>query len=385
MRWIVGLVFALALLGCGQQAQRGEQAPGAPNAVEQAAEGKRIALVIGNSAYQTPTWKLTNPRNDADLMVKRLQALGFAVTPVLDADRDKMTNALRKFGADLRAAGPNAVSVFFYAGHGAQRNGVNYLVPIDSDARTEDDIVYQAPPMQFLLEDMAAAGNAVNIVILDACRDMPLPEGRRTLGRGGLADMGKPANVFVAYATAPNQTAKDGAGANSPFTLRLADALASQAGEPIELLFSDVQSRVYDDTGGGQAPEYRNGLVRAPRWSFVKAVASADATPIEAAGAQSLRGANAAPQTADLLAGRWGSPSGGCDDPYQYTIDGDTLTITGAQWRSTARIGAERDGWLEVTALSPADMKDRRFSYRVDGATLTVQDGADAFTMQACR
>ena len=121
--------------------------------------------------------------------------------------------------------------------------------------------------MQFLLDDMAAAGNAVNLIILDACRDMPLEQGFRS-GGGGLADTGKLPNVFVAYAAAPGRTASDGGGANSPFTATLANYLATEPGETIGQLFADVNAAVYSSTGGAQSPEYRNGLVRAPRWSF---------------------------------------------------------------------------------------------------------------------
>ncbi len=144
---------------------------------------------------------------------------------------------------------------------------MNYLIPVDANARTADQVRFQAPAMQFLLDDMAAAGNAVNLIILDACRDMPLEQGFRSAG-GGLADVGKLPNVFIAYAAAPGRIALDGDGANSPFTATLAKYLASEPNETVQQLFADVQNSVWTSTGGAQAPEYRNGLVRAPRWSF---------------------------------------------------------------------------------------------------------------------
>jgi Caspase domain len=214
---------------------------------------QRIALVIGNANYQVPAWKLANPVRDAELMYQRLTALGFSVDLVRDATRAQMDAAFQRYGTKLQAAGRNAVSVVFYAGHGAENDGANYLVPTDANIRTKDQLRYQAPPAQFLLDYMARAGNAVNILILDACRDMPLPDGNRSLGRGGLAEIPERPNVLIAYSTAPNTTAPDGDGANSPFTAALAAALASDPGDPVSLLFEDVQTRVHP-VGRGAAP-----------------------------------------------------------------------------------------------------------------------------------
>ncbi len=210
---------------------------------------------------------LNNPTHDADLMATRLQALGFAVEEVKDADRSAMQAAFTRFGGRLRAAGRDAITVFYYSGHGAQQDGVNYLVPTDATARTADQLRFQAPPMQFLLDDMAAVGNEVNIIILDACRDMALTEGYRAYGQGGLAEIRQP-HVFIAYATSPGRTAADGVGLNSPFTTALANALQREPELPVALMFGDVQDAVNRATGGAQSPEYRNGLVGQARWSF---------------------------------------------------------------------------------------------------------------------
>ncbi|MBL8550003.1 MAG: caspase family protein [Hyphomonadaceae bacterium] len=227
---------------------------------------ERIALVIGNGAYRMPGWQLANPPRDAALIAERLRSLGFTVDLVTDAGRSAMEAAFQRHGERLKAAGPSAVGIFFYAGHGAQEDGINYLIPVDADAQTADRLRYQSPALQFLFDDMAETGNAVNLVILDACRNMPLPSGARSVGRGGLADVGRLPNMFIAYAAAPGQVAADGTGRNSPFSTALAAALASPTDDPIELVFSDVQAQVYQATQGGQSPEYRNGLVRAPRW-----------------------------------------------------------------------------------------------------------------------
>lgn len=267
MRWVLRAIAAMVVLAAGMgQAQ---------------APPKRLALVIGNGAYATAGWALANPPRDARLMAERLKGLGFEVDLVVDASRTQLETAMGDFGAKLKAAGPTAVSFFFYAGHGAQKDGANYLVPVDANAATMDRLRFQSPPMQFLLDDMIETGNAVNILVLDACRNLPLPDGARSVGGEGLADLGKPQNFFIAYATSPGRTAADGGGQNSPFTAALAAAMERQAEEPIALLFSDVNNRVFRATEGGQSPEYRDGLVRARRWSFAsdRAAPPAPTTP----------------------------------------------------------------------------------------------------------
>ncbi len=234
------------------------------------APAPRIALVIGNANYQVPAWKLSNPVRDAELMSQRLSALGFQVDLVRDATRAQIDAAFQRYGTKLQAAGRNAVSVVFYAGHGAENDGANYLVPTDANIRTKDQLRYQAPPAQFLLDYMARAGNAVNILILDACRDMPLPDGNRSLGRGGLAEIPARPNVLIAYSTAPNTTAPDGSGLNSPFTAALAAALASAPTDPVSLLFEDVQTRVYSQSGGAPAAGRGAGGTRAGRVSSAR-------------------------------------------------------------------------------------------------------------------
>lgn len=227
---------------------------------------KRIALIIGNGDYRMSGWALSNPPRDARLISERLRRLGYDVDFVRNATRGQMLGAFERFGRRLLAAGPDAVSVFYYAGHGAQSNGVNHLVPVDSTARTMDRLRLEAPPAQLLLDYMTQARNSVNIVILDACRNVPLEEGQRD-GAGGLAAFGDLPNVFVAYAAAPGRTASDGTGDNSPYAIALASALAEKPAVPVSLLFEEVQSNVWHSTGYAQKPEYRNGLL-VPGWAF---------------------------------------------------------------------------------------------------------------------
>lgn len=251
----------------------------APASAQQSAQ--RYALVIGNAAYRTPGWELVNPVNDATLIAARLRGLGFQVTPLNNATKAQMEAAMNAFTARVSAAGPEAVGVFYYAGHGVEHDGANLLVPVDVTARSMDELRYQAPPMQFLLRDMARAGNKVNVIILDACRNLPLPAGSRAGPAGGLADLADvPDNVLIAYATRPGLTAPDNPGdTNSVFTRTLSEALASNPSDTAVNLFSQVQARVFSATGRAQRPEFRSGLLRAPDWRFAALTTPPASTP----------------------------------------------------------------------------------------------------------
>jgi len=234
----IGLVLAVAL--------------GRPVAAEQ-----RIALVIGNAAYATVP-ALTNPANDAALMAATLGDVGFDVVTAPNADRDEMAAAIREFGKRLRAAGPDAVGLFYYAGHGVQANGVNYLIPVDAPIGNEADLETAAVSAQWVLSQMDYAGNALNIVILDACRNNPFAGGFRSLG-SGLARMDAPSGALVAYAAAPGQTAADGSGANSPYTAALADAMRTP-GLDLQDVFKRVRVAVESATGRAQTPWEESSL-----------------------------------------------------------------------------------------------------------------------------
>lgn len=243
-RRVAGPIVAIALviaLGFGR-----------PACAEQ-----RVALVIGNAAYTTVP-ALTNSANDAALMAATLGDLGFDVVTAPDADRDEMAAAIREFGKRLRAAGPEAVGLFYYAGHGVQANGTNYLIPVDAPIGNEADLETAAVSAQWVLSQMAYAGNALNIVILDACRNNPFAGGFRALGRG-LARMDAPSGALVAYAAAPGQTAADGSGANSPYTAALADAMRTP-GLDLEDVFKRVRVAVESATGRAQTPWEESSL-----------------------------------------------------------------------------------------------------------------------------
>ncbi|MEO1475518.1 MAG: SUMF1/EgtB/PvdO family nonheme iron enzyme [Pseudomonadota bacterium] len=223
----------------------------------------RVALVIGNSSYEQTGWYLENPVKDAELMASTLAGLGFDVDLVIDATEDEMEDAFAVYGDRLAAAGPDAVGLLYYAGHGVQSQGSNYLIPVDARPRTEQDVWRQAPRLGQAIQYIEAAGNAVNFIILDACRNNPLPSATRSAGGTGLAAVPRSQGLLIAYATEPGYTAADGQGAeNSPFTSALADVLP-QSGLVAELAFKRVADRVQAATGGAQNPFYNSGLTGA--------------------------------------------------------------------------------------------------------------------------
>jgi uncharacterized caspase-like protein/uncharacterized protein YraI len=211
----------------------------------------RFALVIGNSNYTT-TSPLANPANDAKLVAGALETAGFDVSALTDLDQRDMRRAVRDFAAKVAAGGDGAVALFYYAGHGLQVDGTNYLVPVDAGIERESDVAIEALGLPDILSSIEQAGAAVNIVILDACRDNPLKRSFRSTARG-LARVDAPTGSIVAYATAPGETAADGSGTNSPYSAALAAGL-STPGLPIEQLFKQVRIKVKAETGDKQVP-----------------------------------------------------------------------------------------------------------------------------------
>ena len=214
----------------------------------------RVALVIGNSNYGSEIGRLPNPANDAALMTAALQKTGFTVIKVLDADQKKMKRAIAEFGDALATAGPKATGLFFYAGHGIQVKGINYLIPTDAHIAKEADVSIESITADDVMEQMEFASNQVNIIILDACRNNPVSRSMRSATRG-LAPMQSDSvrGTFIAYSTSPGQTAADGAGTNSPYSQALASAIV-QPGLGIEEIFRDVRGKVMHATEDKQIP-----------------------------------------------------------------------------------------------------------------------------------
>jgi carboxyl-terminal processing protease len=214
----------------------------------------RVALVIGNSNYGSDIGKLPNPVNDAALMAQALQQTGFTVIKVTDADQKQMKRAISDFGDKLAQAGPKATGLFFYAGHGVQVEGRNYLVPIGAQIVKEADVDIESVTADDVMKQMDFAANQVNIIILDACRNNPVARSMRSATRG-LAPMQSDSvrGTFIAYSTSPGQTAADGNGKNSPYSAALASAIV-QPGVGIEEMFRDVRGQVMKATGDKQVP-----------------------------------------------------------------------------------------------------------------------------------
>lgn len=217
------------------------------NVAGQEGDVSRVALVIGNSAY--PDAPLRNPVNDARSMSERLERLGFHVISVENAGRDAMQKAILEFATRLRG---ESTGLFYYAGHGIQARGRNYLLPVDAEVDSERALRFQAVDVQAILEEMQFAGNRMNIVILDACRNNPF-ERRFRGGARGLAAIDAARGTLIAYATAPGAVAADGDGDNGLYTAELLSAL-STPNLKVEEVFKRVRVAVTGRTNGAQVP-----------------------------------------------------------------------------------------------------------------------------------
>jgi Caspase domain len=215
-----------------------------------AAAERRVALIIGNDDYVT-IGALKNAANDARIMDRALKAAGFETTVKIDAKRRNLYAAIDAFAAQI-AASPDTVGLFYYAGHGIQANGNNYLIPVDADLESESDLEAEAVDAGKVLRAMGDAHNRMNIVVLDACRDNPLPKKSRSASRG-LARMDGPTGTFIAYAAGPGQTAQDGSGDNGLFTGELVKAIALPD-LPIEQVFKKAAAAVRAQTSDTQVP-----------------------------------------------------------------------------------------------------------------------------------
>ena len=208
----------------------------------------RVALVVGNGGYDPRNiTRLDNPVNDARLMEATLKSVGFEVVLATDAGQDEMKGAIKAFGRRLREAGRDAVGLFYYAGHGVEAGGNNYLIPLGAEVESATNLPIDTVPAQWVLSQMEDAGNRLNLVILDACRNNPYAGRVRGAGRG-LARMDAPSGSLIAYSAAPGKEADDGEGENSPYTLALAGALV-EPGLKVEDVFKRVRARVEEETG----------------------------------------------------------------------------------------------------------------------------------------
>ena len=207
---------------------------------------KRIALVIGNNAY--PGKALTNPVNDAKLMDNTLQELGFQVTLLLDASKETMNQAFRDFAENIESA---KVTFIFFAGHGMQIDGVNYLMPVDADPQKPEDVAWEAIDIENILNRLEFYPENLNIVVLDACRNNPF----RSWGRGdvpGFSEM-KPEGTIIGYATCEGCTADDNpTGNNGLYTSKLVEEMKKP--QEITKVFKNTRNAVKEASNSLQKP-----------------------------------------------------------------------------------------------------------------------------------
>jgi TPR repeat protein/uncharacterized caspase-like protein len=219
-----------------------------------AATEARVALVIGNGAYKDAPLK--NPVNDARAIGEALQQCGFQVTELENANREQMVQALRDFGGRIMNGG---VGLFYYAGHGMQVRGKNYLVPVNADIASEDEVPYNTLDADAVLAKMETAHDRLNLVILDACRNNPFGHSFRGTQQG-LAQMDAPAGSYIAFATAPGHTAADGSGDHGLYTQQLLANLRNP-GLRVEDVFKRVRASVMQTTKGEQVPWENSSIV----------------------------------------------------------------------------------------------------------------------------
>jgi Caspase domain/Sel1 repeat len=213
---------------------------------------KRVALVIGNSAYRAVP-ALPNPASDAKLMSDTLLSLGFFVVgggARLDLDKAGFDNALQEFGHELAGAD---VALFYYAGHGVETHSLNYLIPVDAHPLDEGDIFVQAVGTSGILDQMEKSGTRVNLVLLDACRDNPFRGNKGPAKAGGLAQMQAPPGTLISFATQPRSVSLDGENGHSPYTKALATMML-RPGYGLFRTFNEVGLAVEKATGGSQLP-----------------------------------------------------------------------------------------------------------------------------------
>jgi uncharacterized caspase-like protein len=230
-----------------------------------ASNSSRAALIIGNGAYTSAP--LRNPVSDAKAMAEALERLGFATTMVTDLGWQALGQSVRAF-ADRHAGA--SMRLVYYAGHGAQIRGRNYMVPIDVDVADEQDLIRKSVDAGELVERLARQPQAVNVMILDACRNNPASlvalsaDGRRlrtrASGSPGLARMAAPAGSLIAYATAPGQVADDRAGGEHSLYTKHLLAHLQTPGLTLERLFKRVRLDVLRESQSQQQPWEENSL-----------------------------------------------------------------------------------------------------------------------------
>lgn len=289
----------------------------------------KLALLIGNSAYRDSPLK--NPVNDATDMAETLRGLGWKVTLRTNATQRQMKEAIREFGAELEHGG---IGLFYFAGHGLQYRGENFLVPVAANIERESHIEDETVSANFVLRQLDEAKNRTNIVILDACRNNPFARSFRSASRG-LAQMDAAQGTLIAFATAPGSVAADGDGRNGVYTKHLLRQMRVP-GVPVELMFKRVRDAVISETRDLQTP-WESSSLRGADFYFIPVAntagvptAAASATePAVPVAALSPAVASAASAFDGFVRAHVGVWSVKCEDPsaprQEYRLQGDRL------------------------------------------------------------
>jgi uncharacterized caspase-like protein len=278
----------------------------------------RVALVIGNSAYQSVP-ALPNPANDAKAMAEFLKSAGFEVVSAPDLTQSNMRRMIGDFADSLTGKGKDTVAIVFYAGHGLQVDGENYLVPIDANIVREADVPLQAVRLLDLMNALAAVPSKSRIVMLDACRNNPFSEINKVTGRG-LAIVDAPGGTIVSYSTSPGSEALDGDGDNSPYTTALLQ-VAKEPGLPIEQAFKRVRFAVNDATRQQQLPWESSSLTSDFSFFPGEAGSRPRATPVSA----SAQGTDAKAATRSVDAWKKDLQKKPAREAYEIVIKDDTV------------------------------------------------------------
>ena len=322
---------------------------------------KRVALVIGNSAYQTVP-KLPNPDNDAKLMSDTLLSLGFFVVgggARLDLDKSGFDAALAEFSKELVGAD---VALFYYAGHGVETHGLNYLVPVDAHPQDESDVFEQMVSTSDILDRLEKSGTRINLVLLDACRDNPFGGRVVRSTTGGLAQMPAPIGTLISFATQPRSVSLDGESGHSPYTRALVEAM-QRPGSGLFKTFNEVGLAVSKATHGQQLPWVSSSPISGNFYFAGKAEPAAAATSTSP---------NAPTQPAPLQVARFSPPN----DPllHDEITDCDRLAAMPNDTGHPPNIpGVEVDKMNAAAATTACNRGNaalsRRAAFRVRGRT----------------
>jgi hypothetical protein len=322
---------------------------------------EKYALVIGNAAY-TKVSPLRNTVNDAADVKAALGGLGFEVELLTNATLRQMTAAVDSFARKLGAA-PKAYGFFYYSGHGVQAQGENFLIPVDADIRREADVAYDALHVQRALDYMQEAGNALNIVVLDACRDNPF-SWARSGSRGLSVTRRQPPGSVIVYATSEGSTASDGSGRNGLFTTELLKHLKNRELEVNEI-FRRTGADVSRASGNKQIPAIYSKFFETA-W-----LGGAPSRPEPRFGQITAAVGNL--EVAAVTAGTLNIRGGGLDRDVPFTVGG-TLPVNGLQTGAYRLTMNYRDGKTEEKTVEVEAGRTAKaaFSYRIPQSAVKV-------------